>query len=159
KTVALGGHSKRNISTQVHTDQGRATHTAALANASPNGLSHASDEQVAGDLARHGLHVSQTTMFRNLSPSLLYEHALQYEKDTVIASSGALLAFSGAKAGRSPKDKRIVQECSTERDVWWGSTNIPLSSHSFALNKNRAVDYLNSRERLYVVDGFAGWDL
>ena len=29
---------------------------------------------------------------------------------------------------------------------------------SFRINLERAKDYLNTRERLYVVDGFAGWD-
>ena len=36
--------------------------------------------------------------------------------------------------------------------------NIPLDEHSWDINRNRAVDYLNTRPRLYVVDGFAGWD-
>jgi hypothetical protein len=26
------------------------------------------------------------------------------------------------------------------------------------INRERAVDYLNTRNRIYVVDGFAGWD-
>ena len=26
------------------------------------------------------------------------------------------------------------------------------------INRERAVDYLNTRSRIYVVDGFAGWD-
>jgi len=36
--------------------------------------------------------------------------------------------------------------------------NIPLEDHSWEINRNRAIDYLNTRSRLYVVDGFAGWD-
>ena len=28
----------------------------------------------------------------------------------------------------------------------------------FEINRERAVDYLNTQKRLYVVDGFAGWD-
>ena len=31
--------------------------------------------------------------------------------------------FSGAKTGRSPRDKRVVAEPSTERDIWWASTS------------------------------------
>jgi phosphoenolpyruvate carboxykinase (ATP) len=26
------------------------------------------------------------------------------------------------------------------------------------INRERAIDYLNTRKRIYVVDGFAGWD-
>ena len=29
---------------------------------------------------------------------------------------------------------------------------------TFAINRERAIDYLNTRERLYCFDGFAGWD-
>jgi Phosphoenolpyruvate carboxykinase len=34
-------------------------------------------------------------------------------------SSGALATLSGAKTGRSPKDKRIVREPDSESDIWW----------------------------------------
>ena len=33
-----------------------------------------------------------------------------------------------------------------------------LSPASFEINRERANDYLNTRDRLYCVDGFAGWD-
>jgi phosphoenolpyruvate carboxykinase (ATP) len=42
--------------------------------------------------------------------------------------------------------------------VWWGNVNKPLSPESYELNRSRAVDYLSSRERLFVVDGYAGAD-
>ena len=46
---------------------------------------------------------------RNLPPARLYEQAIRTERDTVIADSGALIAYSGTKTGRSPKDKRVVK--------------------------------------------------
>ena len=46
----------------------------------------------------------------------------------------------------------------SENDVWWGSVNIALDHHSFRINRERANDYLNTRKRLYCIDGFAGWD-
>lgn len=94
----------------------------------------------------------------NLPPSRLYEHAIRYEKDASIAENGALVAYSGVKTGRSPKDKRVVKDAHSENDVWWGPVNIPLDPHTFAINRERARDYLNTRERLYCFDGFAGWD-
>ena len=45
-----------------------------------------------------------------------------------------------------------------EEGVWWGNVNIAISQRTFDINRSRAVDYLNTRERLYVVDAFAGWD-
>jgi phosphoenolpyruvate carboxykinase (ATP) len=97
-------------------------------------------------------------IIRNAPPSRLYEHGLRNEAGTAIASSGALIAMSGEKTGRSPKDKRIVSEPGSKDDVWWGSVNIPLDEHVFMINRERAIDYLNTRPHLYVVDGFAGWD-
>jgi phosphoenolpyruvate carboxykinase (ATP) len=102
--------------------------------------------------------VSVAVVHRNLPPSALYEHAIRYEKDASIAENGALVAYSGSKTGRSPKDKRVVKGPATEKDVWWGPVNIPLDPASFAINRERARDYLNTRERIYCFDGFAGWD-
>src|SRR5437763_11732808 len=108
------------------------------------------------NLTSNGLTVAE--VFRNLAPSALYEHAIRHEKDATIAENGALVAYSGVKTGRSPKDKRVVKHAETEAEVWWGPVNIPLDPHSFAINRERARDYLNTRERLYCFDGFAGWD-
>src|SRR6516162_9874964 len=108
------------------------------------------------NLERHQLVVAE--VHRNLPPSSLYEHAIRYERDASIAENGALVAYSGVKTGRSPKDKRIVRHPETEKDVWWGSVNIPCEARTFAINRQRALDYLNTRDRLYCFDGFAGWD-
>jgi len=102
-------------------------------------------------LAEYDLNV--TEVHHNLPPSALYEHAIRYEKDASIAENGALVAYSGAKTGRSPKDKRIVKNPASERDIWWGPVNIPCDEHVFEINRERAIDYLNTRERLYCVDG------
>ncbi len=48
-------------------------------------------------------------VFRNPAPALLYEEAIEYEKGTAIADTGALIVRSGDRTGRSPKDKRIVE--------------------------------------------------
>ena len=107
------------------------------------------------DLERYGIHVRQ--IFRNPSPALLYESALRHERGTAISASGALVAMSGARTGRSPADKRIVAEPATRGDVWWGDVNIELDEHTFEINRERAIDYLNTLELLYVIDGYAGW--
>ena len=46
----------------------------------------------------------------------------------------------------------------SENDVWWGPVNVPMDEESYFINRERAKDYLNTCERLYVVDGYAGWD-
>jgi phosphoenolpyruvate carboxykinase (ATP) len=111
---------------------------------------------MAFSLDEHGISIAE--IHRNASPAFLYEAALRFEKGSTISSTGALIAYSGKKTGRSPTDKRVVDEPEVRDDVWWGNVNIKLDPHSFLVNRERAVDYLNTRDRLYVVDGFAGWD-
>jgi len=108
------------------------------------------------DLSRHGINVD--TIYRNLVPAELYAHAIRLDEKALIADTGALIAYSGSKTGRSPKDKRIVRDANSENDVWWGAVNVAIDTNSFHINLERAIDYLNTRKFLYVVDAFAGWD-
>lgn len=108
------------------------------------------------DLSVHGLNVP--TVLRNADPSKLYEEAIRYEPGTTISDTGALIAYSGEKTGRSPQDKRLVRNAASADDIWWGPVNFPLDGVTFAINRERAKDYLNTRDRLYVVDAYAGWD-
>ena len=108
------------------------------------------------DLTQYG--ISGPQILHNLSPAVLYEEAIRFDKKTSISASGALVAYSGEKTGRSPRDKRVVKQAPSQDDVWWGPVNFPLEPLSFKINRERAIDYLQTRERLYVVDGFAGWD-
>jgi phosphoenolpyruvate carboxykinase (ATP) len=91
-------------------------------------------------------------------PAKLYQEALEYEAEAAIADSGAIMVRSGEKTGRSPSDKRIVKHPDSEQDIWWGSVNVAVDEHTFEINRERAIDYLNTRPKLYVVDGFGGWD-
>lgn len=98
------------------------------------------------------------TILRNAKPPVLYQEALKYEPQAAIADSGALIVRSGKLTGRSPKDKRLVKHPHSENDIWWGRVNMPLDEQVFMINRERAIDYFNTLQRLYVVDGFAGWD-
>ncbi len=109
------------------------------------------------DLSGHGISVSDVR--RNPPPAVMYEDALGgIDPETQIAANGALVAYSGDKTGRSPKDKHVVRGAETEGDVWWGPVNFPLEHDSFVQNRTLAREYLNDREVLYCIDGFAGWD-
>ncbi len=108
------------------------------------------------NLSQYGITVD--TILRNSDPSILYKEALLYEKNVAIAKCGALVVESGVKTGRSPLDKRIVEHPDSIDDIWWGDINICINEDTFAINRERSVDYLNTLDRLYVIDGFAGWD-
>ncbi|KAL5988378.1 Protein kinase C-like 1 [Asimina triloba] len=93
-------------------------------------------------------------------PNKLYEQAIKYEKGSFITSSGALATLSGAKTGRSPRDKRVVKDETTEKELWWGkgSPNIEMDEHTFLVNRERAVDYLCSLDKVFVNDQYLNWD-
>merc|ERR1712151_735793 len=97
-------------------------------------------------------------IYYNSPAGVLYEQALRYEAGSAIVDSGVLAVKSGKKTGRSPLDKRVVFEEASADDVWWGKVNIKLDHKAFLTNRERAVDYLNTRKRLYIVDGFGGWE-
>jgi phosphoenolpyruvate carboxykinase (ATP) len=107
------------------------------------------------DLKRY--EIEAETVIRNAAPARLYEDAIINERAAVV-SSGALVVRSGAKTGRSPLDKRIVDHPASSDEIWWGPVNIKLGEDIFIINRQRAIDYLNTRDTIYVLDGFAGWD-
>jgi phosphoenolpyruvate carboxykinase (ATP) len=69
----------------------------------------------------------RVSIIANPSVAVLYEDALVYENGTAITSTGALTAYSGKKMGRSPKDKRIVDEPTSSDKIWWGPVNKKMS--------------------------------
>jgi len=120
-----------------------------------------------GEDGAHGLDVMNQVnelaldveeIYYNSPAGVLYQQALEHEPGSAIVSSGALAVKSGKKTGRSPLDKRVVEEDSSVNDVWWGKVNVKLDIKSFLTNRERAIDYLNTRKRLYVIDGYGGWE-
>ncbi|HJW21921.1 MAG TPA: phosphoenolpyruvate carboxykinase (ATP) [Candidatus Limnocylindrales bacterium] len=91
---------------------------------------------------------------RNLSTAELYEDALR-EGEGVIAGEGPLVVRTGKHTGRSPKDKFIVQEPSSEAKIWWGDVNHPLDEEHYDRLRARLMDYVRDR-RLYSQDMFIG---
>lgn len=108
------------------------------------------------NLKQHNIEVKN--IVRNARPAKLYQEALAHEEEAAIADSGAIMVRSGEKTGRSPSDKRIVKHPDSEDDIWWGSVNVAVDEQTFEINRERAIDYLNTKDKLYVVDGYGGWD-
>jgi phosphoenolpyruvate carboxykinase (ATP) len=65
----------------------------------------------------------------NLSEPALYEEAL-IRKEAKVIAGGALLAETGTHTGRSPKDKFVVRDETTEDNIWW-ENNGALSREHF----------------------------
>lgn len=110
------------------------------------------------------LGITNKNILINPPVNLLYENALKedpvdnHTPKNEISSTGALVAYSGKRTGRSPADKRIVVDNNTFRDIWWGSVNMPLEAQSYKLLQEMAVNYINTRPKVYIIDGYGGWD-
>jgi phosphoenolpyruvate carboxykinase (ATP) len=108
----------------------------------------------AFDAAGLGLgHVGR--VWANLSSAALTEHAVR-RKEAVLTDLGAVVAYTGKRTGRSPKDKFTVREPLVNDQFDW-SANQPLDPAAFARLRDLVRAYLQNRE-LYVFDGFAGAD-
>jgi phosphoenolpyruvate carboxykinase (ATP) len=90
----------------------------------------------------------------NLSTAALYEAAIRDGEGT-IAAEGPLVVSTGTHTGRSPKDKFIVREPSSEASVWWGDVNHPITEEHYDRLRARLMGYIADR-RLYSQDMFIG---
>jgi phosphoenolpyruvate carboxykinase (ATP) len=92
----------------------------------------------------------------NLSAAELYEHAIRREEGK-LAVEGPLVCNTGAHTGRSPNDKFMVKEPSSEGHIAWGKVNKPIEPAHFDTLKRDMLAHLADRE-LYVQDLYAGAD-
>ena len=90
----------------------------------------------------------------NLSTAELYELALR-EGEGVLAADGPLVVKTGVHTGRSPKDKFVVVEPTSEAKVWWGDVNHPISEAHYDRLRARLVKYVRERD-LYAQDMYIG---
>ena len=90
----------------------------------------------------------------NLSTAELYELALR-ESEGLLAAEGPLVVRTGLHTGRSPKDKFIVVEPSSEAKVWWGEVNHPISEVHYDRLRERLMTYVQERD-LFSQDLFIG---
>ncbi|GAB4383869.1 MAG: phosphoenolpyruvate carboxykinase (ATP) [Phycisphaerales bacterium] len=93
----------------------------------------------------------------NLSPACLIEHAIRSGEGT-LAANGALVCNTGSRTGRSPADKYLADEASVHDKIWWGPVNKPMDRARFDRAVEIATEYLNSLDRVFVFEGFAGAD-
>jgi phosphoenolpyruvate carboxykinase (ATP) len=92
----------------------------------------------------------------NLTAAALYEEAVR-RHEGVIAAEGPLACRTGLHTGRSPNDKFVVREPSSEATVAWGKVNRPMDEVEFDALHRDLLSSLQGRE-LFVQDVFAGAD-
>jgi phosphoenolpyruvate carboxykinase (ATP) len=96
------------------------------------------------------------TLWWNLNTPALYEHALQ-RHEALLAHLGPLVVRTGQYTGRSPNDKYVVREPSSEDKVWWGPQNQPFDEEKYQALRLRLTAYLQGKD-LYVEDCYIGAD-
>jgi phosphoenolpyruvate carboxykinase (ATP) len=106
-------------------------------------------------LEQHGIHnVNQA--YWNLGTAALVENAIR-RREGLLAAGGAFAVRTGQYTGRSPDDKFVVREPSTQDRIWWGPVNRPFEPGRFDALYGRLLAYLQGSD-LYVQDCFAGAD-
>ncbi len=96
---------------------------------------------------------------RNLSVPELVDDII-VNGEGLIGMRGAAMVDTGIYTGRSPKDKYIVDEPSSNGKIWWGPVNQRISENIFDELYEKIKVFYNSNDhsKTYVFDGFAGAD-
>ena len=95
---------------------------------------------------------------RNLHIDDLVKDAVG-NNEGVIGLNGALMVDTGEFSGRIPNDKFIVDESSSNENIWWGEVNQKLSEENFDHLFSKVLEtYENLSSSYYIFDGFAGDD-
>jgi len=102
-----------------------------------------------------GLHHLETVYY-NLSPARLVELAVRRGEGR-LADAGPLTTRTDPHTGRSPNDRYVVREPSSENEVGWGTTNRPISEATFDALLSKMGRYAVGRD-VFVRDCFAGAD-
>jgi phosphoenolpyruvate carboxykinase (ATP) len=97
--------------------------------------------------------------YEQLASYELDSNLIGYEKGQ-ISQLGAVNVMTGDFTGRSPKDKYIVKDNSTENTIWWTSEkakndNKPITQNTWNALKETTINQLSGK-KLYVVDAFCG---
>ena len=112
------------------------------------------------DLSKYGI-VADAVIVHNPS----YEQLFQAETDPSnqgyevgkLTNTGAVAVDTGIFTGRSPKDRYIVKDATTEDTIWWdGTINKPVSTEVWNDLKALSLKQLSSAKKLYVVDTYCG---
>lgn len=96
-------------------------------------------------LENHGLQNLQA-VYWNLFPAELVEQSISRQEGK-LASSGALVVYTGKFTGRSPGDKFFSHSSNLDdKDIWWGKNNQPLEPGKFQQIYIKMKAYLQGRD-------------
>lgn len=112
--------------------------------------------QGTAGLSAQGLAPKGDVHWNLVAPALIQDAIRRNEGQ--LADMGPFCAVTSPHTGRSPNDKFLVKEVSSEADVDWGKVNQPFSEQQFETLRADIVEYLNGRDELFVEDLYCGAD-
>ena len=98
--------------------------------------------------------IKQPTIFYQENTKTLVEQTLERNQGT-LNNTEALCINTGKFTGRSPQDRFIVKDAITEHTVNWNNFNIPIDEKYFLQLKEKMLQYLSTKEELWVRDAYA----
>src|SRR5258708_10130725 len=107
-------------------------------------------------LSEEGLKPHGDIHWNLIAPELMQAAARRNEGE--FAEMGPFVARTSPHTGRSPNDKFVVKESSSERDVDWGKVNQPYAPDKYATLLADVRAYLNDATELFVEDLYCGAD-
>ena len=99
-------------------------------------------------IENHGI-IGASIVRWNYTTPALYEHAIRANE--AVLASGPLVVRTGDHTGRSPLDKFVVEEPSSQTRIWWGDVNVPFPRPKFEELHRRMRAYTQGRG-LFVQD-------
>ena len=107
-------------------------------------------------LSKQGLSPRGEVHWNLIAPELFQAAARRSEGE--FADMGPFVAVTAPHTGRSPNDKFVVKEPSSDKDVDWGKVNQPLTVEKYQLLLEDVRRYLNETPELFVEDLYCGAD-
>ena len=94
------------------------------------------------------------TAYWNLRPATLVVEAIRRREGT-LASTGAFVALTGMRTGRSPRDKYIVKDEITADTVHWGKVNVPIDAAKANSLQDKLFRHLRYQD-VFIQDMYCG---
>ena len=100
--------------------------------------------------------INPSAIYCNLSQEEWREQELERGEGR-LSENGTVIVNTGIYTGRSPNDRFIVRNETSENLIDWGDINLPLSEDSFNVLEAAVKEEMNNK-KLFIFDGFAGAD-